>query len=47
MSNLMQEAKDAISALYSDMEVDQIITRERLEELVEFIKDMTNALEGE
>jgi len=44
MKDLMEEAKDAISALYSDMDVDQSVTKERMEELKGFINDMVDAL---
>lgn len=42
MSDLIQEAEDAISALYGDMDVDQSVTLERMEELQGFIQDLIN-----
>lgn len=41
----IEKAEEAISKVYSDMDVDQIITKERMEELIGFIRDLINALE--
>ena len=47
MSNLIQDAEDAIAALFGDTHVGQQVTKDRLEELIEFIRDRINALEIE
>lgn len=47
MSNLIRDAEDAISALFGDTSVGQQVTKDRLEELIGFIRDMINALEIE
>ena len=45
MKDLIQEAEDAISAVYSDLEVDQNTAKERMVGLQEYIQDLINALE--
>ena len=42
MSDLLEAAKDAISTVFGDMDVDQSVTLERLDELQEYIQDMKN-----
>ena len=42
---LIEEAEDAITTLFSDTSVGQSVTKERLEELIEFIKNMIYTLE--
>ncbi len=44
MSDLLEDAKDAISTMFSDMAVDQATAKERLEELEDFIEDMLISL---
>ena len=44
MSDPMENAKDAISTVYGDMDVAQNVTKERMEELQGFIQDLVDAL---
>ena len=44
MSDLIQDAEDAISALYSDTTVDQISTKGRMKDLQEFIQSLIDGL---
>ena len=45
MSDRIEEIKDEISELYSDMDVDQSVTKDRLEELQGHIQDLINSLD--
>jgi len=44
MIDLIEEAKDAISAVFGEMDVTKHETNERLEELQGFIQDMRDSL---
>ncbi len=47
MSRLIENAKNAVSSLFSDTSVGQQVTKARLEELQGFIQDMINTLEDQ
>ena len=44
MSDLMEGAVEAVSAMYNDMEGSQAVVKGRLEELQGYIQDLINAL---
>ena len=41
----VQKAEEAIDELFSDRSVPQSTTRERLEEIIDYIRSMTDSLE--
>ncbi len=41
----IEKAEEAISVVYNDMDVDQIITKERMEELIGYIQDLIGGLD--
>ena len=41
----IEKAEEAISVVYSDMDVEQAVTKERMEELIGYIQDLIGGLE--